>query len=457
MEFRDERLGKESIGRLLGELSIPSIIGLMIVALYNVVDTIFVGQGVGSLAMGALSVTWPFQLIIMGIGALIGLGSSSLIARCLGSGERDKAYKTAGNAILLSMVLGIAFSVITFIFMDPLLKLFGASEDILPLAKEYFSIVLFGLPLLSFIIAANDIVRSEGKAAIAMLALVVGGGLNMILDPIFIFVFDMGITGAAIATVIGEVVSVVILVGFLMSGKSSLKLKSSDFQMDDPTIMPEVIALGIPAFIGQVGTGIMVIVVNNILISYGGDMYLAAYGAINKLYVFIMMPIFGLTQGFQPLASYNFGAQKIDRVKEALKSATIVASIISIVNFALFMLLPEQILGLFTSDPVVLEIGVAALRIIALLFPVIGFQQVGATFFLSIGKILPSFILGISRQFLFLIIFVIVLPIIFKVNGVWMAYPVSDFLATALTVVFFVKEIGNLKNMDLKKESVEAK
>ena len=317
--YSDDMLGTMSMGKLLAKLSIPAMIGMMVNALYNVVDTIYIGRGVGALAIGGLTISFPFQMIVMAIGMTIGVGAASVISRNLGSGNRDKAYKAAGTALSVSIIIGLIMMIGGTLYLDQILRLFGASDTLIGYARSYLSVILFGVPLISFAMTSNNLVRAEGKAMIAMVSMLIGTGMNIILDPIFIFVFHLGIRGAAIATVISQALSFFFLLYFFVSGKSSLRIKIA-YLIPDFHLFKEMVLIGLPAFVRQAGGSVLAVIMNNVLLFFGGDLAISSYGVINRLLMFTLMPIFGVVQGFQPIAGYNYGAENFDRVQKSIKN-----------------------------------------------------------------------------------------------------------------------------------------
>ncbi len=444
MRMNEKMLGTEKIGKLLVKMSVPAIIGMLVNALYNVVDTIFIGRGVGTLGIGGITIAFPVQLIIMSVGMLVGMGSASVISRSLGNGDRDRASKTAGNAFLVSAVFGMGVMVLGLLFMQPILRLLGATDEILPYAREYLSVILFGAVFITFAMSANNIARAEGKAVVAMLTMLIGTGMNIVLDPIFIFGLKMGIRGAATATVISQFLAFAFLLVFFISGKSSLKIKLKHLKPDWP-VLGEVFKLGIPIFVRQLGMSILAIVVNNSLRAYGSEVHIAGFGIINRLLMFTLMPIMGISQGFQPIAGYNYGAGSTDRVKQTVKLSIIVSSAVALFAFLVMMLFPRTLLQIFTADAQLIREGTEALRVVILALPFVGLQLIGSTYFLAIGKAIPSLLLGMSRQILFLIPLVLLLPLTLGLSGVWTAFPIADGLATLATVLWMARDLRKLQ------------
>ncbi|MCP4130420.1 MAG: MATE family efflux transporter [bacterium] len=444
----DRMLGEEKITKLLVKLSVPSVVGMLANALYNLVDTIFIGRGVGINAIGGLAVAFPLQMFIMALTGVIAIGSASAVSRNLGSGNRQKAYQSAGNALLLSIILGLLITFFSLIFLNHLLSLFGATAVLISYSKDYLSVILGGVLFSTFGMTANNIVRAEGRAGIAMATMLLGTLFNIILDPIFIFVFRMGIKGAAFATIISQLASAAFLIGYFLSGKSSLKIRLSHLALKLETVR-EIIVVGFPSFIRQAGGSIMMIVVNNMLGIYGGAIYISCFGIINRFFMVLFMAIFGIVQGLQPIVGYNYGAGKIKRVKEALTLSSITATLICIVTFLILMIFPGQVIGLFSENNLLIQTGIVPMRLIILAMPVVGFQIIASSLFQATGKAKPALLLGMSRQFLFLIPLMVFLPMLIGVHGIFIAFPAADILGASLTALLFVKEIKKMRGQGL--------
>jgi len=425
-------LADDNIPRLLLKLSLPATVGMIVMALYNVVDTIFVGRGVGMLGIAGISIVFPFQMFVMAIGQMIGIGGASLISRNLGAKNLERAENTLGNVFIIVLILGIAIIIPGYIFINSLLKIFGASAAILPYSRQYMEIILGGTLFFIFLISSNNIIRSEGKAKIAMGTMLVSAIINMILDPIFIFGLKMGIRGAALATVIAQLISVIYVIYFFLSGKSVLRFQKIKFNF---SIQKEIFAVGFASFSRQVAASFLIIILNNSLSYYGSDISIAVFGIISRILRFIIMPIFGIAQGLQPIVGYNYGARQYRKVVKAIKLAFIYGIAISTFGFIVLIIFPQPIIGIFTANSELIKEAIPALRLIILAFPVVGFQVVGATIFQALGKALPSLILSISRQILFLIPLVLILPHFLKLNGIWLSFPLSDLLATFVTLL----------------------
>lgn len=444
MDERSAMLGNEKIWRLLIKLSVPAMIGMIVQALYNVVDTIFVGQGVGVMAIAGISVAFPIQMMVMAFSQMFGIGGASIISRSLGEGNVEKAEKTMGNVFALVLIMSAIISVLGSIFVEPLLRLFGATDEILPYAAAYISIILKGTIFFSFSMASNNIVRSEGNAKTAMTTMLISAGLNLILDPIFIFDtvpvlnipgLDLGIRGGALATVISQATTAIYLTFYFLRGKSTVSFSVKNLKLEF-AIVKEIITIGFASFTRQIASSLMAIAINNSLATYGGSMSIAVYGVIMKLLQFSVMPLLGIVQGLQPIIGFNFGAKQLERVKEGIKLGIAAAVTLATVAYLAIMIFPEAIISIFSDDAQLQTSGVHAVRVVMLVMPLVGFQVVGASYFQAVGKAIPSLILSMSRQILFLIPLVLILPLFFELEGVWVAFPTADILSIAVT--FFV-------------------
>ncbi len=439
-----EFLGTDKITPLLFKLSIPAMIGMISNALYNVIDTVFVGHGAGALAIGGLTIAFPFQLIIGAFALMYGVGVASVISRRLGEGKPEEAVIAAANAFMLTFFTSLLILIFGELFLEKILNIFGATEDILPFASDYMRIILIGAPFLSFSMCANNILRSEGAAKASMTIMIIGTALNVVLDPIFIFGFGLGIKGAAIATVISQICGSLYALSYFLRGKSSLKFHINLFKLK-LVYIKEIVLLGLATFIRQIGTSAMALAVNNMVKIYGGDLAIATFGMVNRFLTLVLMPIFGMNQGLQPIIGYNFGAKKNDRVKEVLKVAVLITTMIGLVFSLIAFIFPRLLLTMFTTDQNLLDMGAVALRIIISTMVFLGLQTCGTTYFQAIGKSLPSIFLGMSRQFIILIPLVLILPRFFGLIGVWIAFPSADILASVITSVWLLVDIKKLK------------
>ncbi len=435
MEEQRKRILNGSIRSLLFQFSMPAIIGMLVSALYNMVDTLFVGQGVGPLAISALTIVLPIQLVIMAVGIMIGVGSASVISRALGANDREKALSAAENSIILTLILSTLFMVPAYIFMDKLLYFFGASSETFSMAKDYMSIILIGFISFSFSITANNLIRAEGKPRAAMYTMLIGALSNIVLDPIFIFVLKMGVRGAAIATIISQFISVIFVISFFASNKSIYKLKLKLFRLRFP-ISKEIISVGFPSFALQIVGSLVFLIFNRSVLHYGNDLYIAIMGIGLRILNLIEMPIIGIAQGFSTLVSFNFGARLYKRIRSILKEAVIWTVVIAGAGFIAMMFFPGPILSIFTKDNSLINMGITPLRLIVILLPFVGFQVLGGSLFQAIGKTVPALMIILSRQLLFLIPAVLVLPLFLGLPGVWVAIPVANFLSLIVTFIF---------------------
>ena len=451
------RLGEEKISKLLMEFSIPAIIGMVVNTLYNIVDRMYIGniKDIGPLAITGLGVTMPIMTIIMAFGMLIGIGTSARISLKLGEHKREEAEKHLGNAFTLIIIASVLITIIGLVFMHKILGLFGASADTEVYAREYMQIIFFGtiFNMLSF--GLNHSIRSDGSPKVAMLSMLIGAGTNIILDPIFIFVFGMGVRGAAIATVISQIVSTIWILYYFTKGKSNLKIKREYLSLDKAIVL-SIFSIGVSPFSMQIAQSIVQVLANNALKTYGGDLAIGAMTIINSVAMIFMMPIFGLNQGSQPIIGYNYGAEKYKRVKQAVKSATIVATIIVSIGWIITQAAPHLLISIFNRDEQLVGIASTGMRIFLFMLPVVGAQVISSNYFQSIGKAKISMFLSLLRQVILLIPCLIILPKIFGLTGVWLAGAVSDGLSSLITLIIFFMSVRKLKDKEeiVEKEAV---
>jgi len=442
MKSKRELLLNGNLTVLLFKFSAPATIGMVVGAFYNIIDTIFVGKGVGSLAIAALSIVLPIQLIMMGIGTMLGIGSASIISRALGRNMKDIAQDVFGNAVVLNLLISALCMVLIYPFMDKFLIFFGASAQVLPYAKDYAYIILAGFIFLSFAISSNSCIRAEGSPRAAMYAMGIGALMNIILDPIFIFVLGMGIKGAAIATVISQALSTVYIIFYILFGKSIFNINIAVLKLRFPLVR-EILTLGFPSFLRSTMASFIILIFNRLLSFYGGDLYIAIMGIGLRLLSLVQMPLIGITQGFSTIVGFNYGARLYPRVKKVLGIAAVWTIVIAGAGFLVMMIFPRFVITLFSSDAELIGEGIGILRIVILFLPFIGVQMLGGGLFQSIGKAVPALVLTISRQVLFLVPAAFLLPMVFGLNGVWMAVPVADFLSVAVTGIWVSREIKN--------------
>ena len=445
-----ESLGKEKISRLLIKLSFPAMIGMLSMALYNLVDTIFVGRGVGTLAIGALSVIMPLQMLIFALTQTLGIGGASLISRALGEKNKQKADFAFGNLITLTFILSAFIMIVGYLFPEIVLFLFGAKGEIVPYALDYFLIVLAGTPFLNYAMVLNTIIRAEGNAKTAMITMIIAALINIILDPIFIFVLHMGVQGAAVASVISQIIAFIYITLYFLQKRSSLHFYVKNLHLDK-NLTKEILAVGASS-LGRHGAGsIIAALLNHVLFAYGGSLSVAVYGIINRILRVSFMPLMGLVQGFLPIAGFNYGAKKFKRMLELLKISSIWAIVTANFIWLILMIFARDIISIFSTDTELINQGEYALRVIILIIPVLGFQLIGASYFQAMGKALPSFILSLARQIFFFLPLIFILPHYWGLNGIWFTFPIADILSVILTLIFFVPEIRKLrKNLLLK-------
>lgn len=443
---RSKQLGEESIGKLLIKFSIPAIVGMIVNALYNIIDRVFIGRGVGKLALSGVTVTFPISTIIMAFGMLVGIGCAALISIKLGQQKKEEAEHILGNAFTLIIIISLIVTTLGLIFLEPMLLKFGASKETLPYAKEYIRIILIGVIFQNIGFGLNNTIRSEGNPRVAMFTMLIGGVLNTILDPIFIFVFNMGTKGAAIATVISQTVNTIWVLSYFFSKRSVLKIRYKNLKLDSKVIK-SIFAIGMSPFSMQIAASIVTIISNRSLVKYGGDLALGAMGVIMSIVMLVLMPIFGINQGCQPIIGYNYGAKKYNRVKKALKLAILAATTITTTGFIIIQLFPKQLISIFNKDPQLVAIGVHGIRIYLFMLPIIGFQIVSSNYFQAIGKAKISMFLSLSRQVIILIPLLLILPRIFELNGVWIAGPSADAISSIVTAIFLFIEIRHLNEL----------
>lgn len=439
MEEHSNQLGHESIPKLLWKMSVPAVLGMLINALYNIVDTIFVARGVGTLGVAGLSIAFPVQMIVLALAGAIGLGGASVVSRRLGEGHRKYANTVFGNLLLMVLGVGALGMICAFFFLKPLLRLFGATDVIIPYASDYLFPILIGTVFSVFIFISNNLIRSEGNAKIVFMLMAAGSLINIVLDPIFIFGFNMGTRGAAIATVLAHIVTAVLAIFYFLSGKSNFSLGIKSFQ-PKLQLMKEILVIGLPASIQLVAGSLMIITVNYMLNAYSGAVAVGVFGIIYRIITFTSMPINGVVQGMQPIVGYNFGAHHSQRVKATIILGLKVASITSIIIFVIMMIFPESIMRMFSSDDATLEQGVQAIRIVFAVSLLIGCQIVIGGLYQSLGFARKALILSMARQVLFLIPLVLLLPSLFGVTGVWLAFPTADLLAFFLSILYLYKD-----------------
>lgn len=442
---RHNRLGEEKISSLLFQFSMPAIVGMLVNALYNIVDRIYIGniKDIGKLAITGVGITLPITTIIMAFGMLVGIGTSVTVSIKLGKHKKDEAEKILGNAFVLLVIISITLSILGLIFQDKILNSFGASPNTLIYAKEYITVIFYGTIFSMVSFGLNHSIRADGNPKMAMMTMLIGAILNTILDPIFIFVFNMGVKGAAIATVISQIATTIWILRYFIGPNSILKLKKENFKLKKKLIL-SIFAIGVSPFSMQIAASIVQIIMNKSLTIYGNDYAVGAMTIIMSISMIFLMPIFGINQGSQPIIGFNYGAKKYARVKETAKYAIIAATVFVVIGFLVIEIFPAQVIGLFNRDAEILEVGVNGIRIYLSMLPVIGFQIISSNYFQCIGKAKVSMFLSMLRQVILLIPLLIILPKIYGLNGIWLAGPISDLTSALITGILFFKDIKKI-------------
>lgn len=440
MEKQKKQILNENLRSLLFKFSIPSITGMVVAALYNFIDTLFVGNAVGPDAIAGLTIIIPVIIFIIAIGLLTGVGAASIISRSLGKGDKKKAMLAGGESIILNLILNIIIIVPIYFFTDKILKFLGASSEVLPYSKDYLTIMLFGFIFFSFSINGNNLIRAEGKPRASMYAMLIGAILNIALDAIFIFGLGMGVRGVAIATVISQIASTVYIIIYFRSKSSIFHLKPSMFKIDK-SMSSEILSLGVPSFLMEVIGSIAFLLFIRMVSRYGGDIYIAITGIGIRILDMIFMPMLGISHGFSPIAGFNYGARKYHRVKRILKEAFIWTTGITTAGFIIMVGFPQLLINIFTNDPDLIEKGTMPLRLIAGLAPLWAFPILGGTFFQAIGKAVPALIITLSRYIIFFIPAIFILPVFFGLTGVWISWPVVDFFSFLISGTFLLREV----------------
>jgi putative MATE family efflux protein len=438
-------LGTQKISKLLIKQAVPATIGILVMSLNMIVDTIFVGQWIGVLAIAAITVVLPIAFLISSIGMGIGIGGSSIISRALGANNTEKAFLTFGNQICLTVILAILFVVLGNVFSVSILNLFGAKGEILPIASEYFGVIIYGVPFLAFAMMGNPTIRAEGKPKFAMYAMMVPSVLNILLDILFIKYFNWGMYGAGLATSISYASCGLYILYFFLSSKSELQIIPKNFKLNFK-IVKEIAELGGVSIVRQGAISILMIVLNYSLYTYGGEISIAVFGIINRVMMFALSPVLGVSQGFLPVAGFNIGAKKNERVKETIKKSIYFGSILGTLVFIGIVIFKEQIIWIFTNDATLLEKTPDAMLVVFLVTPIVTMQLIGSAYFQAAGKAMPALLLTLLKQGIFLIPLAYFLPIYYGIDGVWWSFPIADTLATIITVLVLKREVyKNLK------------
>lgn len=441
-------LGTEKIGRLLKQYALPAIIAQTASSLYNMVDSIFIGQGVGPLAISGLAVTFPLMNLSTAFGTLVGAGAATMLSVLLGQKNYKAANKVLGNVVSLNVILGLLFMAVALIFIDPILYFFGASENTLPYAKEYIQIILYGNIVTHLYFGLNAAMRSSGNPKKAMALTIFTVVFNTILDPIFIFVFDMGIAGAAWATVIAQTAAMIVVLKHFSDKSRAFHFEKGIFKLD-PRVAKDSLVIGMGPFLMNAAACLVTLFINQQLRDYSGDLGIGSYGICNRFIFMFIMICMGLNQGMQPIAGYNYGAKQYSRVKEVFWMTAKFGTIVTTICFCIGMFIPRLAAGIFTHDEALLNMSADGMRILTIGFPIVGFQMIGTNFFQCLGMVKKSIILSLSRQLLFLLPLLYCLPLWMGANGVWMSFPISDVLSAILTAILLrrlFKKFNTLKD-----------
>lgn len=437
-------LGTQPVGKLLAQYAMPAIIAQVASSLYNIIDRAFIGQVVGPLAISGLAITFPFMNLSGAFGAAIGVGASTAISVKLGQKDYKTAEQLLGNTVTLNLLIGFLFAAICLIFLDPILYFFGASKETIPYARDFMQVILIGNPITHMYFGMNAVLRAASKPRQAMNATIFTVAMNILLDIVFILWWGWGIRGAALATILSQSMALIYQIRLFTNKNELLHLKKGIYRLK-ASLVKNIIAIGISPFLMNVCTCIIVIFMNNQFVRYGGDLSVGSYGIASAIGTIFVMFVIGLNQGMQPIAGYNFGAQKIDRLLRVLNLAMITATIIMTVGWIIAMPFPYYLARIFTTDATLIQMSIKAIRINMLVYPIIGFQMVVTNFFQCIGKVKISIFLSLSRQLIFLLPLLYTLPLFFGVDGVWYSLPASDFTASIVTAVIMVTYIRKFR------------
>ena len=447
-------LGTKPIGHLLWKYALPAIVAMLASSLYNMVDSIFIGQGVGPIAISGLAITFPFMNLTGAFGAAIGVGSSTYLSVKLGQKDYLTAENILGNTVMLNIYMGVVLSVVCLLLLDPILRFFGASDATLPYARQYMVIILAGNVVTHTYLGLNAVLRAASKPRQAMNATIFTVVVNTILDPIFIYPWGLGlgISGAAYATILAQVLALCYQLRLLSDKRELIHFRRGTYRLHSQ-IVKSIISIGISPFSMNVCSCIIVIFINNQLVHYGGDLSVGAYGISNKILFIFVMFVIGLNQGMQPIAGYNYGAQKFDRLMHVVKLTMLSATAVMTVGWCLAIFMPRLCVRLFTTDATLISISANALRIMCCMFPIVGYQMVVTNFFQCIGKVKVSIFLSLSRQLIFLLPMLWLLPHLFQLNGVWFSMLASDLLASLVTAWIMARYMRKFMRQQQEKET----
>ena len=437
-------LGTESIGKLLAQYAIPAIVAMTASSLYNITDSVFIGRGVGALAISGLALTFPVMNLAAAFGSLVGAGASALMSMRLGQKDYDTANKVLGNVFVLNIIMGLAFTGIMLVFLKPILYFFGASEATLPYAYDYLQVILYGNVVTHMYMGLNALLRSSGHPQKAMYATICSVILNLGLTPLFIYVFGWGIKGSAWATLLSQLLMLIWQITIFSNKKNFIHLKKGVFRLEKKIVL-DSFAIGLSPFFMNAASSVIIIVINQALSRHGGDLAVGAYGIVNRVVFLFAMVVLGLNQGMQPIAGYNFGAQHYDRVDKVLRTTILYATGIMIFGFIIGQFFPFSVASVFTTDVQLTEHAVKGLRIVMIFFPIIGFQMVTGNFFQSIGQAKKAIFLSLTRQMIFLLPCLLIFPSIWGVKGVWFSLPTADLASSLVAGWLLSKQLKQFK------------
>lgn len=453
METNKNLLVTMPIGRLLLKFSLPAIAGMIVNSLYNLVDRIFVGR-IGALAMTGIGLSLPFMLLLSAVSSMIGIGASALISIKLGENSKDQAKGLLGNAITLIIALMLLMTLLGLVFKTPILKAFGASDATMSYAVDYMTVILYGAVFQGIGTGLLNVVRATGHPVKSMMIVLVGTLINIILDPILIFTFDMGISGAAWATIIAQLVTAITVMHHFLNEKNQMKIEISQLKLQI-SITLSILSIGFAPFVMQLSSVVVSILSNNALKTYGGDIAIGAMTIINAVMVLFLMSAMGVTQGAAPIIGFNFGAKRFDRVKQILKLELIAVAAICTLTFILVQIFPVMLSSIFTSDPGLISMASSGMRLLLLMLPLLSAQMVGASYFQAIGEAKKAAFLGLSRQVLLLIPLLLILPPLFGLNGVWGASALADLISSLIAIISLKSAFYHLNKLEDKVNSEE--
>ncbi len=434
-----QALGTENVWSLLLQYAIPSVIAMTAMSLYNITDSIFIGHGVGALAISGLAITFPLMNLSAAFGTLVGVGASALMSLRLGQKDYETANKILGNVLVLNLILGLSYTVGVLLFLDHILLFFGASSETLPYARDFMMVITLGNVVTHMYFGLNALMRATGNPKRSMYATIFSVIINIILAPLFIFVFKWGIRGAAIATVIAQTSMLIWQLGYFRNRQNYIHFQKESFRLKRK-IVTDSMSIGLAPFLMNTAGSIIIIVINQNLIKHGGDLAVGAFGIINRVAALFAMVVFGLTQGMQPIAGYNFGAKQFDRVNTVMKLTVLLATAVMTVGFLISEIFPHAVASAFTTEEDLIDIVVPGLRIVMIFFPIVGFQMVASTFFQSIGMAGKAIFMSLTRQVLFLLPCLLILPSYFGVKGVWYSMPAADMLSSIIASYLLISQ-----------------